>query len=232
MSKPAGLIRAREVSVVSGSAAKPVTVPLSPEELSTFDVDLTKMAGVFFKERDAFSLVLEDRDFYLYAAQIAKAQFNAAFGGIVPSPAEVGMQFIRPKTVLGTIHWFQNIATAGWNDVLGSAGSPIDLARTEATYGNPKDRVLLAFPKLGDYTIPKVTEIWIHIDPTDYPIWPIPLWLQTDVAVTSLPYGALIVKNGKFYVRGNVIAGNTQIALFPFGLTFCLGSYMIGAGQE
>jgi len=228
---PPGLIRPEEVSAIMGRAAEPEFEALDEEELRVFDTDLTKMAGGFFRARDAFSLLLEDRDFYLYAAQIAKKQLNAGFGGAVPGDNEVGMQFIRPKTVLGADHWFQSITSAGWNNIFGSSASPVDLSTTSTTYGNPQNRVLLAFPKLGDYTVPKVTEVWISIGPTNYPIWPLPFWFQSDVYIHTLPYGVIISKNQRFYMRGNVL-GVGQIATFPFGLALCLGSYMTGAGQE
>jgi len=228
---PAALIRPGEVSVIMGRATEPDLEPLTQSELKRFDVDLAKLAGGFFRARDAFPILLEDRDFYLYAAQIAKKQLNAGFGGAVPGANEVGMQFIRPKTVLGTYSWFRRITTPGWNDIFGSAASPVDLSTTSPAYGNPQNRVLLAFPKLGDYTVPKVTEVWFNIGPTNYPIWPLPFWFQSDVYIHTLPYGVIVSKNDRFYMRGNVL-GAGQIATFPFGLAFCLGSYMTGAGQE
>jgi len=230
--RPAGLIRPGEVAVIMGRAVDPKIRQLDSDELKVFDRDLTKLASVYFRSRDGFSIVLEDRDFYLFACQIAVDQLGGKFAGAVPGGNEVGFQFIRPKTVLGANHWFRTITSAGWNDLIGSAAAPVDLSTTSATYGNPQNRVLLAFPKFGDYTVPKVTEVWINIGPTNYPIWPIPLWHQADVYVTPIPYGPIIPKNERFYVRGNVLAGNTQIAFFPLGLTFCLGSYMTGAGQE
>ena len=228
---PSGLIRPGEVSVIMGRAEEPDFEPLDEEELKVFDTDLAKMAGGFFRARDAFSILLEDRDVYLYAAQIAKKQLNAGFGGAVPSGNQIGMQFIRPKTVLGANNWFQTISSPGWNDIFGSSASPVDLSTTSATYGNPQNRVLLVFPKLGDYTVPKVTEVWFHIGPTTYPIWPLPFWFQSDVYIHTLPAAVIIGKNERFYMRGNVL-GAGQIATFPFGLTLCLGSYMTGSGQE
>lgn len=229
---PVGLIRPGEVSILMGRAVEPTFRPLTDKELKVFDRDLVKYAGSFFKARDAFSIILEDRDFYLLAAQIACDQLAAAFGGAVPGSNEVGMQFIRPKTILGANNWFRDIGLPGWNDIFGSASNPVDLSTTSPNYGNPQNRVTVAFTKLGEYTTPKISEVWINIGPTNYPIWPIPLWTLTDVAVTSLPYGVFVGKNEKFYMRGNVLVPNTTIATFPLGFTFCLGSYMVGPGQE
>ena len=229
---PPGLIRPGEVSVIMGRTTEPEYEALDDDELRVFDTDLAKLAGSFFRARDAFSIFLEDRDLYLYAAQIAKAQLNAGFGGAVPGGNEVGMQFIRPKTILGANHWFQSITSAGWNNIFGSAASPIDLSTTSTTYGNPQNRVLLVFPKLGDFTVPKVQEVWFHIGPTAYPIWPLPFWFQTDVWIHTLPYAVIIPKNERFYMRGNVLGAATQIATFPLGLCLCLGSYMTGSDQE
>ncbi|MEM2068415.1 MAG: hypothetical protein QXE50_05810 [Nitrososphaerota archaeon] len=230
--RPPGLIRPEDVAFVAGAAEVPAYTPLDEREVRRFDRDLVKTAGYYHSNRDLFSLFLEDRDFYLFAAQVAKNQLGGAFEGAVPSANGIGIQIIRSKTVLGTASWFRTFAAAGWGNVIGSAGAPVDLSTTSTTYGNPQNRVLLAFPKLGDLTVPKVTEVWFHIGPSDYPIWPIKFASLTDTYVSNLPHSVLIQKNSSFYTRGNVEGANVLSALHPFGLTIALGSYITGPGQE
>ncbi|MEM2233725.1 MAG: hypothetical protein QXP81_09340 [Nitrososphaerota archaeon] len=230
--RPSGIIRPEDVAFIAGQKEIPDYEQLDPTELRKFDRDLVKSAGYYSTQRDLFSLVVEDRDFYAFAAMAAKKQLNARFAGALPGSGEVGMQYIRSKTVLGTTSWFRTFASAGWNNVIGSAASPVDLSTTSTAFGNPQNRVLLAFPKLGDLTVPKVTEVWFHVEPTDYPIWPIKFWLTADVYLANLPYSVLIVKNNKFYMRGNVEGANVTTAVHPFGFTFALGSYITGSGQE
>lgn len=230
--RPAGLIRPEDVAFIAGQATVPDFAELDSRELAIFDRDLVKTAGYYASTRDLFSLFLEDRDFYLFAAQAAKKQLNAAFRGAVPGSGDVGIQIIRSKTVLGTTSWFKTYAAAGWNNVHGSSAAPVDLSTTNAIYGNPQNRVLLAFPKLGNLTVPKVTEVWFHVTPTDYPIWPIKFAQLTDLYVANLPHAVLVVKNNKYYMRGNIEGAGVQDATYPFGLTLALGSYITGPGQE
>ena len=230
--RPKGMISPENVAFIAGQATVPDFTELDGIELKCFDRDLVKTAGYYSFSRDLFSLMLEDRDFYLFAAQCAKKQIGGFFRGAVPGSGDVGFQIIRSKTVLGTRSWFKLYTSAGWNDVFGSAASPVDLSTTSVAYGNPQNRVLLAFPKLGNQTIPKINEVWFHVEPTDYPIWPIKFAQITDTYVSNLPYAVLIVKNNKFYMRGNIEGAYVQDATYPFGLTFAFGSYLFGPGQE
>jgi hypothetical protein len=230
--RPAGLIRAEDVAFIAGQATIPEYRELDATEIRIFDRDLVKTAGYYATTRDLFSLLVEDRDFYVFAAQVAKSQINAPFRGAVPGSGDLGFQIIRSKTVLGTASWFRSFTTAGWNDVIGSAASPVDLSTTSAAFGNPQNRVLLAFPKLGNQTIPKLNEVWFHVGPADYPIWPVKFAQLTDTYLANLPHSVLIVKNGTFYMRGNIEGAGVQDATHPFGLTLALGSYIVGPGQE
>jgi len=230
--RPAGTIRPSDVAFIAGQATVPEYVELDSTELTIFDRDLVKTAGYYSTNRDLFSLLVEDRDFYLFATMVGKKQLNAPFRGAVPGSGDLGFSIIRSKTVLGTTSWFKAYTTPGWNNVLGSAASPVDLSTTDVAFGNPQNRVLLAFPKLGNQTIPKLNEVWFHVEPTDYPIWPVKFAQLTDTYLANLPHAVLIVKNNKFYMRGNIEGANVADATHPFGLTIALGSYLVGAGQE
>ncbi|MEM4154989.1 MAG: hypothetical protein QXW52_09260 [Candidatus Caldarchaeum sp.] len=230
--RPPGLIRPESVAFIAGQATVPDFSPLDTKELAVFDRDLVKTAGYYYGARDVFGLVVEDRDFYLFAAQAAKFQLNAKIAGAIAGSGDVGFQFIRSKTVLGTTSWFKTYATAGWNNIHGSAASPVDLSTTSTAFGNPQNRTLLAFPKLGNQTVPKINEVWFHVEPTDYPIWPIKFAQLTDTYVANLPHSVLVVRNNKYYMRGNVEGAAVQDATYPLGFTFALGSYLTGPGQE
>lgn len=229
---PTGIAKPELVSFIAGSGVALSFENLTPTEIDVFDRDLVKLAKYFGLTKEITDIFLEDRDVYLYAAAIAKKQLGVGFGGSVPGSGQFGMQFIRPKLVLGADTWFQKHTSLGWGNILGSSASPVDFSTTSSTYGNPQNRVLSVFPKLVDYTIPKVGEVWLHIGPSDYPIWPIRFMQLSDLYVASLPATALIVKNGKFYMRGNVEALNVYDGLAPLGLTFALAEFMTGSGQE
>ena len=225
--RPPGLIRPEDVNLITGQPTIPDHTPFDSSEIRRFDRDLVKMAGYYHTTRDLFSLVLEDRDFYLFAGQVAKAQLNTKFGGAIAGAGEVGFQFIRPMTIHGTRSWFKNYATAGWNDVFGSAAAPVDLSTTSAAFGNPQNRVLVAFPKLGNLIVPKVQEVRFNIAPTDYPVWPVRFASLTDTYLANLPYAVLIQKNAKFYMRGYIDTTNVIDATYPLGLTYALGPYLL-----
>jgi len=230
--RPAGLIRPEDVTVITGQAVPPAFSELDSKELTRFDRDLAKMAGYYSSSRDLFRLILEDRDTYLFAAQVAKQQFNTSFGGALPGSGEYGMQFIRSKTILGAPSWVRVFATSGWQDVFGSASAPVDLSTTSPAFGNPQNRVLVVFPKLADLLVPKVREVWFNVAPTDYPIWPINFANLSDIGIAGLPSAVLVQKNARFFMRGNVEGAGQQSAVQPLGLTFALGPYMVGSTQE
>lgn len=233
MSKvPGGIVKPEWVSYIAGTGVSLAFDSLDPNELDIFDRDLVKLAKYFGLARDLKDIFLEDRDVYLYAASIAKKQLGVGFGGAVPGSGQFGMQIIRPKLILGADNWWQTYTALGWNNVLGSSASPVDFSTTSTTYGNPQNRVLAAIPKIVDYTIPKVGEVWFHIGPSDYPIWPVRFMQLSDLWVANLPATVLVGKNGKFYMRGNVEALNVEDGLAPLGLTFALQEFMTGSGQE
>jgi len=227
---PIGVANPGNVSFIAGTGTELNFDNLTPEELADFDRDLVKLSRYFSMNRDLQMLFLEDRDTFLWAASIAKKALAVGFGGAVPGSGEFGMQLIRPTTILGTASWQQSFSSAGWNNVFGSSTSPVNLASTSGL--NPQNRVLLVITKLMNTTLPKVHECWFHIGPTDYPIWPISFSAIADLYLAGLPASPLIVKNGKFYMRGNVIGTGVVDGLAPFGLTFALGEYMTGSGQE
>jgi len=229
---PFGVANPGNVSFIAGVGTDLKFDDLTPEELAMFDRDLVKLSRYFSQSRDLQMLFLEDRDVYLWAAAIAKKQLATGFGGNVAGSGEFGMQLIRPKPWLGTNNWQQSYSSAGWNNVFGNSTTPIDLSTTSTTYLNPQNRVLNVFPKLMNTTLPKVREVWFHIGPTDYPIWPIEFSSIGDLYVAGLPATALIVKNGKFYMRGNIVGTGVVDGLAPLGIAFALGEFMTGSGQE
>jgi len=205
---------------------------LTDPELAIFDRDLVKLSGYFSQSRDLQMLFLEDRDTYLYAASIAKKQLAAGFGGVSPGSGQIGMQLIRSKLILGAANWLQTFATAGWNNIFGSSSVPVDLSTTSTTYGNPQNRVAISIPKLMDIAAPKLTEAYFHIGPTEYQIFPVGFMAVADLFVARLPAAVYVGKNGKFYMRGNIIGNGVVEGLAPMGMCFALAEFMVGAGQE
>jgi len=207
--------------------------PLTAEEVAIFDRDLQRLAGYFASTRDLERVILEDRDIYIYAASLAKAQINVSgFGGLTPGSGQLGMQLIRSKTILGAANWLQTFAAAGWNNLFGTSAVPIDLSSTSTTYGNPQNRVAICIPKLFDITLPKFQEAWFHVGTTDYPIHSLSFMQLADLYVARLPAAVFVGRNGRFYARGNVIGNGVVSGLAPLGLTFALAEYMVSSTQE
>jgi len=228
---PFGVMNPGNVSFIAGVGTDLKFENLTAEELQMFDRDLVKLSRYFSQSRDLQTLFAEDRDIYLWAASIAKKSLATGFGGNVAGSGEFGMQLIRPRTFIAAgDSWQQSYTSAGWNNIFGSSTTPVNLSAT--TYLNPQNRVLVVFPKLMNTTLPKVRECWFHIGPTDYPIWPIEFSAIADLYVAGLPATPLIVKNGKFYMRGNIVGTGVVDGLAPLGIAFALGEYMTGSGQE
>jgi len=205
---------------------------LTAEEIAVFDRDLAKMSGYFSQSRDLQNLFLEDRDTYLYCASIAKKQLGTGFGGVTPGSGQIGMQLIRSKLILGAANWLQTISAAGWNNIFGSSSSPVDLSSTSSTYGNPQNRCVLCIPKLMDICAPKITEAWFNVGPTQYPIFPIGLFSVADLFVAKIPAAVYVGKNGRFYMRGNIIGNGVVEGVAPLGICFALSEFITGSGQE
>jgi len=218
---------------VWASSAKLSYKPLTPDEVALFDADLARLAGYFGASRDLERIILEDRDIYIYALSLANAQIqNSGFGGFNPGSGQLGMQFIRSKTILGAANWLKTFASAGWNDLWGSSSSMVDLSSTDTVYGNPQNRVALVIPKVFDITLPKFQELWFHIGVTDFPIHSLSFMQLADLFVAKLPAAVFVGRNGRFYARGNVIGNGVVSGLAPLGLAFTLSEYMTGSTQE
>jgi len=228
---PFGVTAPKAVSFIAGSGTNLAYENLTADELDIFNLDLIKLSKYFSQSRDLQTLFLEDADTYIWAASIAKKQLAKGFGGTVPGSGEFGMQLIRSYSVLVATDWLRSYSAAGWQNVFGSAASPVDLSVTTAL--NPQNRLLLAFPKLINTTVPKLTEIWFHIGPTDYPIWPTHWGAFGDLYLLGLPATPLIVRNGRFYMRGSVGSAIGVVdGSAPLGLAFCDAEYMTGSDQE
>lgn len=221
------------VSFIAGVSGSLDFTSLSDDELAVFDRDLINLADYFSLTRDLKTIFLEDRDSYLWAASIAKKQLLSSFGGAAPGSGQFGMQLIRPKTILGATDWLQSYATAGWQNVYGSSGTPVDLSTTSVNYGNPQNRVLMVISNLYCTTVPKIREIYFNIGPTTYPIWPIEFRNLSDAWIAGMPAMPFISRNGKFWMRGNVGSSIGVVdGTAALGLTFALAEYFTGSGQE
>jgi hypothetical protein len=231
---PFGIQNPGSVSFIAGVGSELDFGNLTPDELAIFDRDLVKLSDYFSFSRDLKTIFLEDRDTFLWAASIAKKQLtDTGFGGALPGSGQFGMQLIRSKTILGAKDWLQSYSSAGWNDIYGSSSSPVDFSSTSTTYGNPQNRVIAVISKLYCSTLPKIREVWFHMGPTDYPIWPIEFRNITDTFIAGLPASPLVTRNGKFWMRGNVGSAIGVVdGTAPLGLTFALGEYMVSSGQE
>lgn len=228
---PFGITAPKSVSFIAGSGTSLSYESLTTDEIDIFDLDLIKLAKYFSQNRDLQNLILEDRDTFLWAASIAKKQLAKGFGGNVPGSGEFGMQLIRSQSVLVATDWLRQYSASGWQNVFGSSASPVDLSVTTGL--NPQNRLLLTFSKLLNTTVPKLTEIWFHIGPTDYPIWPTHWGAIGDLFAMGLPASPLIVKNGRWYMRGSVGSAIGVIdGSAPLGLAFADAEYMTGSDQE
>jgi hypothetical protein len=231
---PFGITNPASVSFIAGVGAALDFSDLTTDELAIFDRDLIAISDYFGLSRDLKTIFLEDRDTYLWAASIAKKQLSlTGFGGAVPGSGQFGMQLIRSKTILGAVDWLQSYTSSGWQNVYGSSAGPVDFSTTSTTYGNPQNRALAVITNLYCTTIPKIREVWFHMGPTDYPIWPIEFRNISDLFIAGLPANPLITRNGKFWMRGNVGSPVGVVdGTAPLGLTFALAEYMVSGGQE
>lgn len=221
---------------------------LTPEEEATFYRDLQRMAQMYAFQRDLADLLLDDAETFESIAGIAKGSIgtNPTFNGLNAQGNEIGMQKIRPITVMnpgiasgGTPvqSWVQNYASTGWTDLqspavsfFGSSTKKIDLSQSGtggSSATNTRGRVVLAINALlNTATSPKVSEIKISIGSLSYPIYNIDWEPATNIFFARLPGVILIPVDGNFYITGNIEPSTGEDATQLFGLTFATGNYL------
>src|SRR5579875_4028906 len=105
-------VQNREISFLSGRTQIPGFIDLNASEISLFDADLKRLAFQTSLQRDLSSLLLSQRDAFLFAASIAKAQFKGrAFGGLL-NGGGYNMQLIRPIKYSAMCLWRREEAEA------------------------------------------------------------------------------------------------------------------------
>ena len=227
MANPAGITDAAAVTFMAGNASTQSFTPLSQDEQLKFDRDLKRLAtsGELW-QREAAELWSEDRDTYLWAASIAKAQFgDIPFEGLLANAAGIfGFQPIRSATIVtgNPQGWLVNQASTGWQSKVWN----VNLATSTGTLTNTQNRVLLCAPRLINYALtPKVNQVRWSVGPTTYPVQVID-WIKSSNLSVTKNMGALLVgKNGTFTADFQVeSAGTDGTALF--GLAFATGDWM------
>jgi hypothetical protein len=192
----------------------------TPQEAERFDDGLQRLAYIHSLARPLHELILDFKDEFRAAAQVAKSRFRNSFGGADPGGNDFGMSFIRPK-VFGLTNWQLNFTSTGWQNVWGSSGSQITMPDTSGA------RALIAFSAiLSMSTSPKVMEGRFVVEGKDYPIWNFqPWWGVGDVYIAILPGVVVVGPGNSFYFRGNVeVTGNDT--LIPFGIEYAISTYM------
>jgi hypothetical protein len=225
--------------VALDGASKLTYVPLTPDETLGFDRDFRRLAYLQDLDRDLSALLLDDEEFYLYCAGIAKGSIgtNPYFAGTAPMGNQIGMQMIRAVTVrnpgiaspsLPTLTWPQVWGSAGWQDVFGSAATPVDLSQTGLGTGatNMQNRVMLAVTGLINLNSPPLLQEYRwHIQNVDYAVETI-AWEQiSSLAYARLANPVIIPVNGRFFFRGNIQPSGTDGTAL-FGLTFATATYL------
>lgn len=209
---------------MAGSGAVLEFESLTSAEQLVFDRDLRRLANGFSSlSRDIQSFFSEDRDTYLWAASIAKKQFQVPFNGsLALGSGTFGMQVIRSVTINGTQTWLVSQASSGWQ----SKSWNVNLATSTGTVTNTFNRVVLAIPRIVNYGItPKVKEVRWTVGPTTYAVQPIDWEKATNLFAAKNLATVFVSKNGTFTTDFNVEATGTD-GTAAFGLAFATADWL------
>lgn len=213
MANPNGVSATYNPVFLSGGQM-PQTADLDSDELQQFDLALQSIADIVAIQSDTTlaNIILNERDAYLYAASIAKQQFNGAtFGGLLGNSG-FNMQTIRAATILTqnattpVYSWARNFTTLGWQGLFGSHSSPLTIGTTgNATYvGTTYKRVMFVATHILDDVPFKFDEIQVGVNKITYPVMPVAINKISNVYLAKLPAPMLVILNGQFYVDGNI----------------------------
>ncbi len=235
-------VQNREISFLSGRTQIPGFIDLNASEISLFDADLKRLASQTSLQRDLSSLLLSQRDAFLFAASIAKAQFKGlAFGGLL-NGGGYNMQLIRPITILSNVpvaqgggggtavlNWARNFTTTGWQALFGNDSNQVSLGVTgsSTTAVTTYSRVMIAAPYiLSTGASPKFVEIRPRVLNTGYPVYPLHWLKMTNLFVAKLPGILLALPNDFFDIEANIeTTGADEPQLF--GLQFVTSDYAV-----
>jgi len=238
---PAAVL-SRDISFLSGRTQIPGFIDLNASEIALFDADLRRLAFQTSLQRDLSQLLLSQRDAFLFAASIAKAQFKGlAFGGLLNSGG-YNMQLIRPVTILSNVpvaqgggggtavlNWSRNFTTTGWQALFGNDSNQVSLGVTgsSTTAVTTYSRVMIAAPYiLSTGASPKFVEIRPRVLNVGYPVYPLHWLKMTNLFVAKLPGILLALPNDYFDIEANIETTGTDEPQL-FGLQFVTSDYAV-----
>ena len=232
---PAGVSANYVPQFISGGQ-EPSYMDLTPGEIQLFNSALAATAEIVTYDSDTAlaNLILKERDNYLFAAAVAKQQFNGkTFGGLLGQTG-FNIQAIRAATILtqasasAVYPWDQNFTTKGWQALFGSQASPFTVGTTgTATYiGTTYQRVMFLATHLID-TVPfKFEEIRLGVSKISYPVQVLHVNKISNVYVAKLAAPLLVTINQQFFIEANVqYLGGDVPALF--GMQYVTSDYAV-----
>ena len=219
-----------EGKVWLGKAGKLQIRPLAGTEAEKYDFGFNYISEKLARiDPDVAALFEEKKSFYRDVAEVAKFEFDLAFGGIKPDSNEFGMCVIPPRPFIGSNTWGVSVSSAGWIDVFGSSSSPISGS------GTAGQKRMYAFNGLIIYSGPAPVYLRFHINGVDYPVLSVEEVVRVPrrnsyIKYVKLPWPILINTQGQFYMRGCYWeTGTSEIA--PIGLMYAEYTYMNTEGN-
>ena len=219
------------VNTRAGKGGEPAWTGFDDKEAKLFHEGFNYLVEeIRAKDREIAVAFESQRDMYMIAAQIFKAETDLRFGGIEPSTGQFGMMLIPPRPFLGANTWAQSISSAGWNNWFGSSSSPIT---GSTTVGQRRAYYYQGFIELEPGVEP--VSIKFVIGPYTYPImhieepaiFPKPF---TTLKFINLDKNVWIGTSGTHYVRAVFL--NTGTSNWkPLGLMFAEYDYLKTEGN-
>ena len=207
---------------------------LTAEEKEIFDVQFPILVTKHLKYREFTDIFEDNRDVILEAAEVAKYQLEAVFGGVNCTTSQFGWtlptagMFKQSSSThaYSTSTWNKYITTAnlttvsstyGWLDYVGTSSTAFKMSK----YGC---MVILGFMDPVDE--PKVDGIIATIKAVDYPRWDMS-WEMTgsDLNIFELIDPIILEKEQDLYLQEHVVAAGLD-KLQPIAICFGKGDWL------
>lgn len=200
---------------------------LTDEERETFNKEWDRFVTMHYPEREYMDIFEDNKEAILEAAEVAKYQLEAPFGGINAKTNQFGWTMIQPNFLLATAAptyststWAKNYATSDvttmWADWIGSSASN----RTLSKYAT---MIVLGF--YDPVELPKISAIKAHIKGDEYPVWWVDNALRQGLHIFELPKPHIIEREQNLYYQVKVARPGDD-ELQPLGVYFGRGDHL------
>tara|TARA_Y100000034_G_scaffold73039_1_gene87992 strand:- start:4981 stop:5628 length:648 start_codon:yes stop_codon:yes gene_type:complete len=197
------------------------TQTLSDTEDSIFEREFDEMLKIQLPQRDIRDPFIQNKAYIKYALQVAKGNSGPGgeFAGRGARGGQLGWNIGRAQELRGTgvsYNWEKTYAAAGWQDHLGSSGTPVQV----------NEDALICVVGIATFAnSPKLTMCKAHVMGDDLSVENLMPAFLRGTRIYTFQYPWLVTPKEYFYIRGYVQSVGDDEATLLF-VTFAKASYL------